>query len=179
MLRDVGAEAMLETRPRRPTWSWSGPEGEILQVVPDLAFPNGTVITPDGATLIVGETLASSIERLRHRRRRHAVESARLGPARLGLHRRHVPRRRGTGLARQRHRPAVPAREGGRRDHRRRRDHPERLRLRCSAGTMRRSLYVMTAPTSSRFVVADQLLGRIEAAEVAVPGATTDASRAW
>ena len=33
-------------------------DGDILQVVPDMAFPNGSVITPDGATLIVGETMA-------------------------------------------------------------------------------------------------------------------------
>ena len=33
--------------------------GEIIQVIPDMDFPNGTVITPDGATLIVGETFGS------------------------------------------------------------------------------------------------------------------------
>ena len=34
------------------------PDGDVLQVVPDMAFPNGTVITPDQATLIIGETMA-------------------------------------------------------------------------------------------------------------------------
>jgi sugar lactone lactonase YvrE len=38
-------------------------------------------------------------------------------------------------------------------------------------GEDRRSLYVMTAPTSSRFRVAGELVGRIEVAEVDVPGA--------
>ena len=33
------------------------PEGEARVVADDLDFPNGTVITPDGRTLIVGETL--------------------------------------------------------------------------------------------------------------------------
>jgi sugar lactone lactonase YvrE len=34
------------------------PDGEVRVVADDLLFPNGSVITPDGATLIVGETLA-------------------------------------------------------------------------------------------------------------------------
>ncbi|HUZ42497.1 MAG TPA: SMP-30/gluconolactonase/LRE family protein [Acidimicrobiales bacterium] len=36
-------------------------DGDVIQVVPDMAFPNGTVITPDGATLIVGETFGSRL----------------------------------------------------------------------------------------------------------------------
>ncbi|MGH3733952.1 MAG: SMP-30/gluconolactonase/LRE family protein [Acidimicrobiales bacterium] len=38
-------------------------------------------------------------------------------------------------------------------------------------GEDRRSLYVMTAPTSDRFKIAGQRVGRVEVAEVAVPGA--------
>ena len=34
------------------------PDGRVLRAADDLSFPNGTVITPDGATLIVAETLA-------------------------------------------------------------------------------------------------------------------------
>lgn len=34
------------------------PDGRATRAADDLAFPNGTVITPDGKTLIVGETLA-------------------------------------------------------------------------------------------------------------------------
>ena len=33
------------------------PTADLLQVVDDMAFPNGSVITPDGTTLIVGETM--------------------------------------------------------------------------------------------------------------------------
>jgi sugar lactone lactonase YvrE len=33
------------------------PDGRIVQVIPDMHFPNGTVITPDNRTLIVAETL--------------------------------------------------------------------------------------------------------------------------
>lgn len=32
------------------------PDGKVTKVADDLEFPNGTVITPDGKTLIVGET---------------------------------------------------------------------------------------------------------------------------
>ncbi len=34
------------------------PSGSVLQVVPDMAFPNGPVLTDDGTTLIVAETMA-------------------------------------------------------------------------------------------------------------------------
>ena len=44
-----------------------------------LGFPNGTVITPDGATLIVGESIGRAPHRVRHRRRRHALEPAGVG----------------------------------------------------------------------------------------------------
>jgi sugar lactone lactonase YvrE len=37
------------------------PGGEARVVADDLRFPNGTVITPDGRTLVVGETLAQRL----------------------------------------------------------------------------------------------------------------------
>jgi sugar lactone lactonase YvrE len=37
------------------------PDGSIHEAAADLMFPNGTVITPDGTTLIVGETFASRL----------------------------------------------------------------------------------------------------------------------
>lgn len=37
------------------------PDGSIHEAAGDLMFPNGTVITPDGRTLIVGETFASRL----------------------------------------------------------------------------------------------------------------------
>lgn len=35
------------------------PDGRVVEAAADLVFPNGTMITPDGKTLIVGETFAS------------------------------------------------------------------------------------------------------------------------
>ena len=37
------------------------PDGHSRMVASDMAFPNGTVITPDGATLIVGESFAGRL----------------------------------------------------------------------------------------------------------------------
>ena len=37
------------------------PDGSTTMAADDLLFPNGTVITPDGATLIVGETFANRL----------------------------------------------------------------------------------------------------------------------
>ena len=58
-LAEHGIEGVL-TPPGPPTTSLVvlSPSGEILQVVKEMAFPNGSVITPDGTTLIVAETMA-------------------------------------------------------------------------------------------------------------------------
>ncbi len=37
------------------------PDGRVTKAADDLLFPNGTVITPDGKTLIVGETIANRL----------------------------------------------------------------------------------------------------------------------
>lgn len=37
------------------------PDGRVVRAAEDLVFPNGTVITPDGRTLIVGETFANRL----------------------------------------------------------------------------------------------------------------------
>jgi len=37
------------------------PDGQVREVADGLSFPNGAVITPDGRTLIVGETFASKL----------------------------------------------------------------------------------------------------------------------
>jgi sugar lactone lactonase YvrE len=58
LLHEKGVEGLLADPPPTTNMVVVAPSGAILQVVPDLAFPNGTVITPDGRTLIVGETMA-------------------------------------------------------------------------------------------------------------------------
>ncbi len=58
-LEELGVERFLAEPPPSTNLVVLDAEGEIVQVVPDMDFPNGTVITPDGATLIVGETFGS------------------------------------------------------------------------------------------------------------------------
>ena len=52
-------------------------DGRVIRVAEDLHFPNGTVITPDGGTLIVAETLA---HRLTARATRRTPEQRCLSP---------------------------------------------------------------------------------------------------
>ena len=59
MLREIGPAGMMAAPPPTTNLVVLDPTGGVTQVIPDMAFPNGTVITPDGATLIVGETMAS------------------------------------------------------------------------------------------------------------------------
>jgi sugar lactone lactonase YvrE len=57
-----GAAALVED-PGPPTTSLVriDPDGSAHRVADDLNFPNGTVITPDGKTMIVAETLAGQL----------------------------------------------------------------------------------------------------------------------
>ena len=43
------------------------PDGQLRQVAGDIQFPNGMVITPDGRTLIISESMAGLAHRIRHR----------------------------------------------------------------------------------------------------------------
>ena len=40
------------------------PDGQLRQVAGDIQFPNGMVITPDGATLIISESFAGRLTAL-------------------------------------------------------------------------------------------------------------------
>jgi sugar lactone lactonase YvrE len=166
MLRD----GTLPTPPPTTNLVVISPEGEVLQVVADLAFPNGTVITPDGTRLIVGETMTCRLSAfdiasdgtLSNRRVWAQMESVYTDgmcldeEGQIWLANAIAPQ-------------CLRVKEGG-----------EitgvvtttQVSFACMlGGEDRRSLFVMTAPTSSRFKVAGELLGRIEVAEVVVPGA--------
>jgi sugar lactone lactonase YvrE len=58
LLHEKGIDGLLADPPPTTNLVVFDTGGTIRQVVPDMAFPNGTVITPDGRTLIVGETMA-------------------------------------------------------------------------------------------------------------------------
>jgi sugar lactone lactonase YvrE len=55
-----GVEAVLADHPVAKLACVS-PAGEVSIAATDLHFPNGTVITPDGRTLIIGETLGATL----------------------------------------------------------------------------------------------------------------------
>ncbi|HQU27303.1 MAG TPA: SMP-30/gluconolactonase/LRE family protein, partial [Acidimicrobiales bacterium] len=57
-LRDLGPAGLFERGIPTTGLVVLAPTGEVRQVVEGMTFPNGTVLTPDGATLVVGETLA-------------------------------------------------------------------------------------------------------------------------
>ena len=56
---DFGMDLMGGGEPRTASLKRVDPDGTITVVAEGLHFPNGSVITPDGATLIVGETLGN------------------------------------------------------------------------------------------------------------------------
>jgi sugar lactone lactonase YvrE len=58
-LAELGVERFIAEPPPSTNLVVLNAEGDVIQVIPDMDFPNGTVITPDGATLIVGETFGS------------------------------------------------------------------------------------------------------------------------
>ena len=76
------------------------PDGSMRVAADDIRFPNGTVITPDGATLDRGGELRRLPHRVRRRRGRRPLEPAPVGEARRRGAGRHLPRRRGRDLVR-------------------------------------------------------------------------------
>lgn len=48
-------------KPKPTTMALVSPDGRVGIAADDLLFPNGTVLTPDGRTLIVGETMAARL----------------------------------------------------------------------------------------------------------------------
>ncbi len=172
MLRDVGVAGMLESPPPTTNLVVLGPEGDVLQVVPDLAFPNGTVLTPDGATLIVGETMTFRLSAfdvradgtLSNRRVFAQLEFVATDGMCLDAEGQ-------IWLANALEPKCLRVKEGG--------EITGEVQTSQNAfacglgGSDRRTLYIMTAPTSDRFKIADATDGRIEAVTVPVAGAGT------
>jgi sugar lactone lactonase YvrE len=58
---NFGFDLHKNEAPRATTLVMATPEGQARVVAENLMFPNGTVITPDGKTLIVGESFGSRL----------------------------------------------------------------------------------------------------------------------
>ncbi len=170
LLAEVGVEGLLSSPPPTTNLVVLDARGDVLQVVPDMAFPNGTVITPDGATLIVAETTAARLSAfdvapdgtLANRRVWAPLEF--VAPDGICL-----DADGQVWVANALAGQCLRVAEGG-----------EvtavvttsKTSFACMlGGDDRRTLYVMTAPTSDRFKIADVTLGAIEMARVATPGA--------
>ncbi|MHB8379410.1 MAG: SMP-30/gluconolactonase/LRE family protein [Acidimicrobiales bacterium] len=170
MLREVGVEGMLASPPPTTNLVVLSPGGDVLQVVPDLAFPNGVVITPDGTTLIVGETMTFRLTAF------DVAPDGTLSNRRLWAQLDFVATdgmcldaEGQIWLANALTNQCLRVREGG--------EvtgviETSRTAFACALGGANRStLFVMTAPTSDRFKIAETTLGLIEVADVRVPGA--------
>jgi sugar lactone lactonase YvrE len=167
--RDLGPAGMMAAR-TTTNLVVLDPSGAVIQVIPDMDFPNGSVITPDGATLIVGETLASRLS---------AFDIAPDGT----LNRRRVwaqldfvatdgmclDAEGQVWVANAITAQCLRIKEGGEITG------VVETSVRAYAcmlgGADRTRLFVMTAPTSDRFKIADATEAKIEVAEVDAPGA--------
>lgn len=58
---NFGFDLMAGEAPRPASLILVQPDGQVRVVAQDLHFPNGAVITPDGRTLIIGESYASRL----------------------------------------------------------------------------------------------------------------------
>lgn len=170
MLHDVGAEGMMASPAPTTNLVVLSSEGAIIQVVPDMAFPNGSVITPDEKVLIVGETLAFRLSAfdinadgtLDNRRVWAQLDFVATDGMCLDAQGQ-------IWLANALTSQCLRVKRGG--------EitgvvETSQMAYACMlGGTDRKTLYVMSAPSSDRFKIAQTSEGKIEVAEVAVSGA--------
>jgi len=135
------------------------PDGSVHKAADDLAFPNGTVITPDGRTMIIGETMAKRLTAFDI-----AAETPNCNPDGICL-----DAEGGIWVTGAFTHHMVRVLEGGKVTHDL--DLGERAAYACMLGGRdRRTLYVITN-TGSGPDMAKKRDGRIETMRVDVPGA--------
>jgi sugar lactone lactonase YvrE len=170
-IKEHGVEALLgQPGPPRTNLVVVDPGGAVLQVVPDLAFPNGMVLTQDGTTLIVAETLAQRLSAfdvaadgtLSGRRTFAQLELVFCDGICLDAEGQ-------VWVANAAARECLRVADGGEVTARLA---TEKVSYACMlGGEDRRTLFAMTAPTSVAAVVSTQREGQVEATVVDVPGA--------
>jgi len=148
------------------------PDGEVTEAAAGLMFPNGMVLTPDGATLIVAETYAARLTAfdvspggvLSGRRVWADLSAAGIYPDGICL-----DAEGAVWVANARQPSCLRVQAGGEILQ------EERFSQRCYAcalgGTDRQTLYAMTAPSSAAARAAAAPLALVEQARVPVPGA--------
>ncbi len=170
LLRDEGVEGLMATPPPTTNLVVIDSTGRVIQVIDKMAFPNGSVLTPDGKTLIVGETMTFCLNAfdVHH----DGTLSGRRVWAQLDFCATDGMCLDADGqvwLANALTNQVLRVKEGG-----------EitaivettKTAFACMLGGANRStLYMMTAPTSDRFKIADVREGTIEVVDVGVRGA--------
>jgi len=170
LLRDHGVEGLLASPPPTTNLVVLDANGEVLQSVSDMTFPNGSVLSPDSRTLIVAETLASRLSAfdvagdgtLSNRRVFAQLDFKAADGICLDAN-------GDVWIANALAPECLLVREGG--EITARVETSQNAYACMLGGDGRTTLFVMTAPTSDRFVIANQRLARVEAARVDVPGA--------
>ncbi len=147
------------------------PDGAAQVAADGMAFPNGSIVTPDGATLLVGESMASRISAfdiatdgtLANRREWAKLEGATVDGMCLDAEGAIWAACPFTGLVQR-------VREGGEIVDQVKGTHPGAFAC-MLGGNDRRTLYLCTAPTHVSDEVRVAHGGRIESVHVDVPGA--------
>jgi sugar lactone lactonase YvrE len=169
-LAERGAAGLMDPPPPTTTLVVVNPAGRVTQVLRDLAFPNGAVITPDGSTLIVAETMAARLSAFTiaadgtlHDRREWAA-LPRVAPDGICL-----DDEGQIWVANARASECLRVREGGEISAR---AITTQTAYACAlGGDDRRTLYVMSAPSSNRFTIGSTTRATIESCRVDAPGA--------
>jgi sugar lactone lactonase YvrE len=171
-LAELGVERFIAEAPPTTNLIVLNAEGDVIQVVPDMAFPNGTVITPDGATLIIGETFGARLTAfdihadgtLVNRRVWAPLETTASDGMCLDADGQ-------IWLANALTRTCVRVREGGEITAT---AHCSKRAFACMlGGEDGHTLFIMTSGSSDRFEIADQTQGCIESVRVDVARAGT------
>lgn len=147
------------------------PDGTVVEAADDLMFPNGSVITPDGKTLIVNETFASRMTAfdvadngaLTNRRLWAQLEPGVFPDGAC------LDAEGAIWIASPRTHEALRVRQGGEVVERIAAE--QRVMACMLGGTDRRTLYVLTASSPDPAAAAANRSSRIEAARVDAPGA--------
>jgi sugar lactone lactonase YvrE len=170
LLAQVGVEGLLASPPPTTNVVVVDENGSILQSVPDMAFPNGSVITPDAKTLIVGETMAFRLSAF------DIAEDGTLSNRRVWAQLEFVATdgmcldaEGQIWVANALTNACLRVKEGGEITAS---VTTSQTSFACMlGGDDQRTLYVMSAPSSDRFKIANETLGKIEAVRVDTPGA--------
>jgi sugar lactone lactonase YvrE len=171
-LRDSRVEGAVVDPPATTNLVVMDPSGNVIQTVDDMSFPNGSVITPDGATLIVAETVVYRLTAF------DVAANGTLSNRRLYAQLDFVAadgicldEEGQVWVANPLTNGCVRVREGG--EITATATATQNVFACMLGGDDRRTLYLVTAPTSSRFEIAEQSegLGAIESVRVEVAGA--------